>query len=181
MKKVTKMKLFFIILMVMSYAVVGINSWAEIQKTSKRVLTTVGIGDLISIWVLDNPHFNAEATVSVDGTITFPFLGAVYVKGKSVSEIEKDLVDKLKEGFIKYPVISVSLNKGETRKIYTYGEIAGKGVMAFNENLTVLRALSVAGGITEKGLYGRIKVKRSKKDGDGYREIEIDLEGSGKG
>jgi polysaccharide export outer membrane protein len=175
------MKRLLLILIILSFAALNVNSWAEIHETSQQALTTVNIGDVISIWVLDNPHFNTTATVSVDGTITVPFLGAVYIKGKSSPEIEKYLVDKLKEGFIKYPVVSVSLNKGETRKIFTYGEIAGTGVVQFNENLTVLRALSVAGGITEKGLYGRIKVKRRNEDGDGYREIEIDLEGSGEG
>jgi polysaccharide export outer membrane protein len=171
------MKRMFLIIIIVLFAALEVNSWAETNMTSDSLVTRAAIGDSINIVVLDNNQLNTVATVGVDGTITFPFLGHVYVKGKSTIDIEKDIVERLKEGFIKYPVVSVALNKGETRSLFTYGQIKMTGRFYFEEQLTVLEALSLRGGIIENGRYGRVKVKRIKEDGQGYREIEIDMEG----
>jgi len=175
-----KMKQLLIILIVIYFAVLQTGSWAGAEAVPGN-LSVVKLNDSISIKVLGNNHLNTDAIVSLDGTISFPYLGNIYVEGKSLSEVEAEITKKLSEGFIKYPVVSVSFQKGVNRKIYTYGEIARMGTIVFEEDLTLIIAISLAGGLTENGLYGDVKVRRKREDGQGYKDIMVDLDGKTEG
>jgi len=136
---------------------------------------TVGINDALDIKVLDHEELRTLTTVAADGSITFPYIGTVNVKNMTLSEIEEDITKRLSEGYIKYPVVSVSLVKSMSRKIFLYGEVNKRGEIPLDENMTLLRALSAAGGVYPSGLYGKVNVRRKHKDKPGYTDTEIDL------
>ena len=144
-------------------------------------LYKVGINDILEIKVLGQGEgekpLETMASVSSDGSISFPYIGIVYVKGKHITDIQNEITKKLSEGFIKYPVVSVSLVKSLSRNIYAYGEVFRRGEIPYDDNMTVLTALSLAGGITNDGLYGKVKVRRKKEGKNKYADIEIDLKG----
>ena len=147
------------------------------EKTSLHEYTA-GTNDMLEIKVLDYPDLRTVTTVATDGSITFPYIGTLNVKGKRLSEIEEEITKKLGESFIKYPVVAVSLVKSESRKIFAYGEVARPGEFPFGENITVVKALSIAGGITANGLYGKVKVRRKQTGEAEYKDIDIDLKGT---
>jgi len=147
-------------------------------QTSGKDLYKVGINDVLEIKVLDHDELRTLATVTADGSITFPYLGTVYVKDKSLSEIEKEITKTLDKGYIKYPVVSVSLITSISEKIYVYGELLKRGEVLFRENMTIVKALSLAGGISNDGLYGKVKIRRKQEGEPGYKDIEIDLKGT---
>jgi polysaccharide export outer membrane protein len=140
--------------------------------------SVINVKDKLSITVVDNPGLSTEVVVLEDGYINFPYIGSLYVKGRRVKDVEAEITKKLGEGFLKYPVVSVRLSRGfETRSIFLYGEVQKRGDMPFQEKLTVLKALSLAGGMTEDGLYGDVKIRRKVKSGKNYENIVIDIEG----
>ena len=163
------MKLLPLIFIIAGLALVYASS-GEAQKSSTD-LYKVGINDTISITVLEHPDLKTITTVSSDGTITFPYLGNIYVKGMSISEIEKEITKRLSDGYVKYPVVAASLIKSMSRIVFTYGEFNQRGVIAFEDNMTLLNALSLAGGVSKDGLFGILKVKRKKEGKAGYEEI----------
>jgi polysaccharide export outer membrane protein len=137
----------------------------------------VGINDVIDIKVLNHNELSITATVSSDGTIAYPYLGAIYVKDKTLKEIEEEITNKLSEGFVKFPVVTVSLLKSLSRKIFVYGEVLRKGEFQYEEGMTLEKALSLVGGPTKEGLFGKIIVRRKSKDGNGYKDIvEVPLD-----
>jgi len=162
-------KLLPLIFIIAGLALVYASS-GEAQKSSTD-LYKVGINDTISITVLEHPDLKTITTVSSDGTITFPYLGNIYVKGMSISEIEKEITKRLSDGYVKYPVVAASLIKSMSRIVFTYGEFNQRGVIAFEDNMTLLNALSLAGGVSKDGLFGILKVKRKKEGKAGYEEI----------
>lgn len=135
----------------------------------------VGIDDVLDISVLGYDNLKTVSAVTTDGSISFPYIGAVYVKGLSVSDIEKEISKRLANGYIKYPVVSVSLINSKSVKFFIYGEVKNPGKYILEDNMTVLKAISAAGGITPEGIYGAIKLKRKQKDINEYKEIGIDL------
>ena len=147
------------------------------EKTSLHEYTA-GTNDMLEIKVLDYPDLRTVTTVATDGSITFPYIGTLNVKGKRLSEIEEEITKKLGEGFIKYPVVAVSLIRSESRKIFVYGEVMRPGEFPFGENITAVKALSIAGGITANGLHGKVKVRRGQKGKPEYKDIDIDLKGT---
>ncbi len=148
---------------------------------SKENPYKVGIDDVLDISVLGYDNLKTVSAVTTDGSISFPYIGTVYVKGLSVSDIEKEISKRLANGYIKYPVVSVSLMNSKSVKFFVYGEVKNPGKFSLEDNMTVLKAISAAGGITPDGLYGNIKLKRKKNDKNEYEEITIDLKNTKEG
>jgi len=139
-------------------------------------LYKIGIDDVIEINVINQPELRALTSVSADGTITFPYIGTVHVTGLTISEVKEEITKRLSEGFVKYPVVTVSLVKSMSRKIYTYGEVSRRGEVPFEENMTVMKALSILGGVSQDGKFGRMIIRRMQKDNKSYKELaETDL------
>ena len=164
------MKKIFLIFIVLLFALIP-KANAEIAAKNFSV---INVQDALHIRVMDNEQLNTTATVTEDGYVNFPFIGSVYVKGKTIKYVEDEIKKRLGEGFIKSPVVSIVLTRGFTQKIYLYGALASLGDKPYEEGLTLLKVLSLAGGITENGLYGRLLVKRKTKEG--YEDIELDIE-----
>jgi polysaccharide export outer membrane protein len=166
------LKYLFLILIMLAYLSVFPSLVNAENKTDKY---TVGIGDVLTIEVINEPGLKTSTVVAPDGTITFPYIGAIYVEHMTIPEIENEVAKRLSEGYIKYPVVSVSLARSMSRDIYLYGEIGRPGGYSFDEGMTVLKAIARAGGITPGGLYGKVKVRRKKASGEYEDLVEADL------
>ncbi len=154
-----------------------VNLWVPSveAKPSESNLYRVDINDVIEINVVDHPDIRTVAPVSVDGTITFPYIGEIYVKGKTITEIRKELESRLSDGYLKFPVVSVSATKAMTKKIIVFGEVRNPGEVPYEKGITVVKTLSKVGGINEKSLYGKVKIRRKQDSGRGNKNIEIDM------
>lgn len=136
---------------------------------------TVGVDDILEISVLQPDKIKQVVNVAPDGTITFPYIGSVMVKDLTISEIQGKIQDGLANGFMKYPVVVVSLQESRSRKFFVYGEVMKPGTYPLQENATVLRAISMAGGFTKFGSSSRVRVLRSRENEPGYEPIKIDI------
>ncbi|MBI4707267.1 MAG: SLBB domain-containing protein [Candidatus Omnitrophica bacterium] len=147
-------------------------------KTSEFELDTykVDINDVLDIRVNDNPELKTIATVSTDGTITFPYLGTLFVKDMTVSEIKKAIEDGLSKGYIQYPVVTVSLTRALKTKIFIYGDVRGPGEVTYEKGMTVLTALSRIGGVNEAALHGTVTIRRKQEGTLGNKDIVIGVQ-----
>ncbi len=136
---------------------------------------TVGVGDVLEISVLQPDQFVTNVSVAPDGYISFPYIGKVNVKGSEVSQIRHDLEKRLAAGYVKYPVVAVYLKESKSKKYIVSGEIQKPGAYLLEANLTVLRAITIAGGPTKIADVNNIKILRLKKDGTGYETIKVNL------
>lgn len=136
---------------------------------------TVGVGDVLEISVLQPDQFTTTVTVTPDGTITFPYIGNLRVKGMATPKIQHEITARLADGYIKYPVVTVYLRESRSRKYLVSGEVMKPGSYPLEDNTTVLRAISIAGGFTKFGSASRVKVLREKKGRGGYENIKVDL------
>ena len=122
-------------------------------------------GDRISIHVFGEEDLSLEATLSQLGTISYPFLGDLAVKGKTITEVEKMIVEGLKGPYLIDPKVNVSM---ETyREFYINGEVENSGGYPYQPGLTLRRAISIAGGFTERASRSKIYVVRSGEAGSG--------------
>ncbi len=161
-----RFSLFFIIICV-TFTFLG--SIYEVDA-SKDELYKVGINDQIEIIVVGHKDLSVRVTVAIDGTIAFPHLGTIYIKDKTLPQIEEEIREKLSDGYVKFPVVSVSLALAMSKRIFVHGEVARNGMLPFEKDMTIIQALSVAGGIKNEGLYGKIKLRRMQTDGK-YKKI----------
>lgn len=127
----------------------------------------IGEGDLLKITVYDNADLMTEARVN-DGRITFPLVGEIFVKDLSASDVEKRITVLLEGGYLKKPHVSVTILE-YGKKVYVNGEVRNPGAYKLTIGLTVLKAVTLAGGFTIKAAEGRTKIIRKTEKG----EVEI--------
>ncbi|MDA8100381.1 MAG: polysaccharide export protein [Nitrospiraceae bacterium] len=132
----------------------------------------IGEGDLLKITVYDNADLTTEARVN-DGKITFPLIGEVYVNDLTVSEIEKIMSVRLADGYLKQPQVSVFILEFK-KTVYVNGEVRNPGSYKLTKGLTVLKAITLAGGLTSKAAEGRTKIIRKTDKGEVTIKAKLD-------
>lgn len=112
-------------------------------------------------------------TVSPEGTIEFPVLGTLYIKGMTRSEVAGFIKGELMgRNLVKDPTVIVEfLNNG----VSVLGEVKSPGRYDMNrDNITVFEALALAGDLTIQGQRENVKVIREATDGT-IHIYELDL------
>ena len=135
----------------------------------------VGIDDILEIHVIRPEVIDLTVTVSPDGSVTLPYIGVVIAKDKTPTQLQDEITSSLASGYMKYPVVNVILKESRSKKFFVYGEVAHPGAYPIEQNTTILRAISMAGGFTKFGSSSRVKVLRSRKDGPGYEPLKINI------
>jgi len=111
--------------------------------------------DEISITVFNEPDMSiSKIKVSTNGTISMPLLGQVITKGLTVTELEQELTNRLLDGYLKKPNVTVSIT--EYRPFYISGEVKRPGSYPYRKDLTIEKAVALAGGFTERASKGTI-------------------------
>ncbi|BCX87751.1 polysaccharide biosynthesis/export protein VpsN [Methylomarinovum tepidoasis] len=131
----------------------------------------VAPGDVLTIRVFGEPDlsFN-EIPINPNGILSFPLIGDVEVAGLSTKTIEKEIERRLADGYLKKPIVTVSIKR--FRNIYIRGEVKRPGAYPYEKGLTVEKAISMAGGLTPRASKSAITLKREK----GQKEIDADMQ-----
>ena len=118
-------------------------------------------GDKILISVWREETLQREVVVLPDGSVTFPLVGRVEVTGLSTPEVEQNITAKLKK-YLSAPIVSVTIVGLEGHRAYVTGKVVHPGSLIINGPVTVLQAISIAGGFDKFADEGSIKLIREK-------------------
>ena len=108
----------------------------------------IGPNDIIRVQVFGEDDLTVERKVGGDGQINFPLLGNIVVHGRTIQALQDELTTKLADGFVRQPKVIAYIVR--YRNFYVSGEVKTPGGYAYEEGLTVQKAISLAGGFTEK-------------------------------
>jgi len=135
---------------------------AQDLKNQSQVNYKIQAGDLIEITVFKETDMSRTARISGNGTITFPLAGNLKLADLSVPEAESFLAEKLSEFLIK-PQVTVLIKEYGNKQIYVLGEVKKPGSIQLpvERRLTVLEAITLAGGFTDLAAPDRTKVLRN--------------------
>jgi len=104
----------------------------------------LGAGDKIQILVYDEEDLSLDALLGESGILNYPFLGELSLSGLSVAEVEQLITKGLLGDYLIKPKVSVSVI------VFISGEVEKPGGFEFQPGLTVGKAISLAGGFTER-------------------------------
>lgn len=126
----------------------------------------IGPEDIISVLVFNQERYSrANITVPPSGKISYPLIPeGVMVNGKTTEEIQEQIKKRLDE-YIIDPEVSVSIDKAMSYRYSVLGDVAQPGIRLMGRRLTVLEALTEAGGVLQTGNKKKVYILRKQSSG----------------
>jgi len=140
---------------------------------------TIHERELIQITVYEHADISGDYRVSGDGTIFFPLLGVLKVAGLTEKELQEKLTLQLADGFLVKPQITVRILEYRDY-VYITGEVKKPGAYSYEENMTVIKAVTLAGGFTDLAAPGRVKILRKNSPRTGVPDLKKTQDSPGK-
>ena len=147
------------------------SALAQSPTSSSQYL--LNAGDLINIRVFDEDDLSMEVRLTDAGTISYPFLGEIQVRGKTVGDLEQFIIGGLKGDYLINPRVNVTIS--EYRKFFVRGEVNKPGGFSFEPGLTLEKAIALAGGFSKRANKKSVQVTRMDIDGK-RQEQDLTLE-----
>ncbi|MGF1778972.1 polysaccharide export protein [Vibrio nomapromontoriensis] len=119
----------------------------------------LGPGDMIRIWVYGEKEMSMSLKIGKRGAINFPYIGRVQLSGRTTDSIEHDIETRLKAGFVRSPMVTVTME--QFRKFFLLGEVENPNGYEYEPQLTVEQAIAMAGGFTDRADRGDINIRPS--------------------
>lgn len=156
----------------------GVNSTAQpdhhaqvaAPPQSREGSYVIADDDLLGINVWNEPTVTQPSlTVRSDGNITLPLIGTVKAAGRTPSQLETAIAEKLR-AYIHHPIVTVMVLKMNSRTFNILGRVVKPGSYPLLVSTTVLDAIADAGGFTDFAKRKRIYVLRQQADG---RDVQL--------
>jgi len=116
-------------------------------------------GDVVKLTFSSAPELNQAQKVRVDGKLSLPLVGEVDAAGKTVGQLQSELI-QLYKSQLKTPEVTVSLETSLTT-VTVSGAVNKPGKIAFERPTTVFQAIMDAGGPSEFGTLKHVRLVRT--------------------
>jgi polysaccharide biosynthesis/export protein len=127
-------------------------------------------GDVLDISVWQIPDLSkSEVIVRPDGKISYPLIGDIKAQGRTLTQLDDIITDKLKT-YVKAPQVSIMIRSfgAQANKVVVLGEVLSPGVYKFSGPPSIAELIASAGGYTKYAVLNSIMVisgdYRSKPD-----------------
>lgn len=118
----------------------------------------LGSGDKLRVVVFGQEGLSASYAVDTAGNITMPLIGAVRAQGMTTAGLQRSVVARLRNGYVREPHVAVEV---ETyRPFFILGEVTLPGQYPYVPNMTVETAVAIAGGYTPRAFKYKIEISR---------------------
>ena len=160
-------------LLCLAAAAVVATASAAAQDTTAVVQPDDGYringGDLLHISVYGEQNLDKDVPVQPDGGIAFPLVGNLNARGMTLKELQGKIAANLRESQY-FPnltdnEVTVSMVKATGNSVSVVGQVKAPGTFAYDTQLDVMQALSLAGGLTPFASKSKIKILRRDQTG----------------
>jgi polysaccharide export outer membrane protein len=141
-----------------SYAVRRVAQVVPVAATFDDGPYTLDSGDKLRIVVFGQDALSNNYTVDAAGQVTLPLAGAIEARGLTTAQLGNAIAGRLKSGFVRDPSVAVEI---ETyRPFFVLGEVTYPGQYPYVPNMTVEKAIAIAGGFTPRATRDKVTVTR---------------------
>lgn len=124
----------------------------------------IGPGDVLEISVWKNQDLTRQVVVLPDGTISFPLVGRFTAGGKSVAQLKAEMEKRISR-YVPEPDLTIIVQQVNSMVVYVIGKVNRPGHIPLNRNISVLQALSMAGGLNIFADPQSIQIVRKSETG----------------
>lgn len=106
----------------------------------------IGTNDLLEVEVFDVEELKRTVRVNASGQVSLPLIGLVPVAGLSPAEAESVIALRYGDKYLQDPQVSIFIKEFTSQRITVDGAVARPGIYPLTGQITLLRALAMAGG-----------------------------------
>lgn len=130
------------------------------DEQSRRNASGLGRDDVFEVRIYGQPTLSNTYRVSSEGTIVFPLLGEISVTGKTSSELEKELAERLEAGFLQHAYVSILIKESNSKKVYVFGQVQRPGTFPYDDNMSLIQSITLAGGFLPNAAKNQVSITR---------------------
>tara|TARA_Y100000588_G_scaffold390385_1_gene495655 strand:+ start:1546 stop:2130 length:585 start_codon:yes stop_codon:yes gene_type:complete len=151
--------------------IVGLGWAKDGVSQSSSFEYKLGTGDKVRIIVFEEKDLSGKHEVGGNGYISVPLIGEIKAADLSERGLEKAIKEKLLDGFLKNPRVSVQVLN--YRPFYILGEVEKPGSYPYVNGMTIINAVAMGGGFTYRAAEGKIFVTRANDPGQEKVRVNI--------
>jgi protein involved in polysaccharide export with SLBB domain len=138
--------------------------------------TSMGPGDVFRMQIVGEKDLPEEYQVASDGTVDLPYVQRLKVGGLEPQEVARLVREKLMEKkILTDPNVVVSIKEYATKRVTVLGQVQKPGSFALTPGLTLIQALSLAGGLNAIANSDRVNLTRKNRNGSA-RTVVLSVE-----
>lgn len=138
-------------------------------------VTTLGVGDVFELRIVGEDKLPSQFTVAPDGTVDLPYVKRLHVGGLEPQELSDLVRQKLIERqILSDPSVVVNMKEYNSKRIQIIGEVHQSGSLPLVPGMTLLRAISIAGGLNALAKRSEVTIRRRVKGGTKAATVNVD-------
>lgn len=154
----------------------GGSGRAQPKLAAPEASTTLGPGDVFEMQIVGEPNLPAEYQVASDGSVDFPYLHSVKVAGLEPHELAHLVRRRLmEEKILTDPSVVIRVKEYRSKQVTVLGQVRNPGSYPFQPGMTLVQAISIAGGLNSIAVRDAIRLTRITRGGTS-RTVVIDLD-----
>lgn len=141
----------------------------------------LGPGDKLALTIFyGTKESKATFTLDASGDMQVQFIGSVSASGKTVKELQKQIQDRLADGYLVNPVVSLTIAEINSLKCSVFGQVARSGSIKFTPGMTITEAIAQSGGFSPMARKNMVKVTRVIEGKKATYKIPVELIAEGR-
>ena len=149
------------------------KKYAKVDLSEHLKKVGLGPGDVFELRVYREKELTGTHRISSEGDVDVPLIGRIKVDGMTPGEIGEVISTKLREGYIRDPSVSIYPKEYNSKKIIVLGEVAKPGTFPFKNNMTVVEAITLAGGFKSSANKNYVVVTRKIEGKEQRIEVPV--------
>lgn len=146
--------------------------FAGFTPSSSSISVDAGIGVPVG-QATGNAQSSMPIAIYADGTISFPYIGRIFVQDLTLLEIRQLLTHRLKE-FVTNDMVYVEADVTLFNNFFSIlGESGSRRITMNNNNMTIFQALTIAGNLSDYSARDKVSIVRQTKDGTEVKTFDL--------
>jgi polysaccharide export outer membrane protein len=132
---------------------------------------TLGPGDKLRVVVFGQDGISNTYIVDAGGNVSLPLIGSLAVRGITTQQLSQRIAERLKQGYVREPHVTVEVES--YRPFFILGEVTTPGQYPYVADMTVEKAIAIAGGFAPRAYKATVELTRSAPGDQSKSEVPL--------
>jgi polysaccharide export outer membrane protein len=132
---------------------------------------TLGPGDKLRVTVFGQDGISNTYIVDAGGNVSLPLIGSLAARGITTQQLSARIAERLKQGYVREPHVTVEVES--YRPFFILGEVTTPGQYPYVADMTVEKAIAIAGGFAPRAYKTTVELTRSAPGDQSKSEVPL--------